>query len=384
MCGELCREPLRERSQTRGDLVEDPGPQKLGRERAPPPPGESQVRTLRGVKGAGPQNRGENPGKPQADDLLLLFPDIGSQRDGDLTPGSFFEGNSRQAPKGPWLGKARGQATQDKGPCEAIEHPSRGDLPPARGRDERTTNPPGKPLGNPVSSSVPVEALPQEALNIMVAKMVKCLLRKYRANEPTSYAELLNTLLMDNPDHYPVVFCQAIECILLVFGVDVKEVDPRRHIYIMVPNLGLTCDAMQRGGQGLPKAGLLVVVLTLILQNRDHSPEEEIWEALNKMGLYVGREHSIFGEPRELLTQVWVREGYLKYRQMPNSDPARYEFLWGPWAFLETSKEKFMEYLLRVNRRAFRSFPLPSAEDFWEEEEGAPQPNSTRVIFSPL
>nr|CAI9689772.1 unnamed protein product [Rangifer tarandus platyrhynchus] len=222
----------------------------------------------------------------------------------------------------------------------------------------------------PVSSSAPVTALPQEALNKMVTNMVKFLLHKYRAKEPTSYVELLNTFLMDNPDHYPVVFCQAIECILLVFGVDVKEVDPRRHIYIMVPNLGLTCDAMQRGGQGLPKAGLLVVVLILILQNRDHSPEEEIWEALNKMGVYVGREHSIFGEPRELLTQVWVREGYLKYRQVSDSDPARYEFLWGPRVFLETSKEKFMEYLLRVNRRAFRSFPLPSAEALREEEEG--------------
>nr|XP_020765289.1 melanoma-associated antigen 10-like [Odocoileus virginianus texanus]XP_020765290.1 melanoma-associated antigen 10-like [Odocoileus virginianus texanus] len=234
----------------------------------------------------------------------------------------------------------------------------------------------------PVSSSAPVEALPQEALNKMVTNMVKFLLHKYRAKEPTSYAELLNTLLMDNPDHYPVVFCQAIECILLVFGVDVKEVDPRRHIYIMVPNLGLTCDAMQRGGQGLPKAGLLVVVLTLILQNRDHSPEEEIWEALNKMGLYVGREHSIFGEPRELLTQVWVREGYLKYRQVSDSDPARYEFLWGPRAFLETSKEKFTEYLLRVNRRAFRSFPLPSAEAMREEEEGALSQSSSQADLS--
>ncbi|XP_043750925.1 melanoma-associated antigen 10-like isoform X2 [Cervus elaphus] len=222
----------------------------------------------------------------------------------------------------------------------------------------------------PVSSSAPVVALPQEALNKMVAKMVKFLLHKYRAKEPTSYAELLNTVLRDNQEHYPMVFCQAVECILLVFGVEMKEVDPRKHIYIMVPNLGLTCDARQRGGQGLPKTGLLVVVLSLILQNSDCSPEEEIWEALNKMGLYVGREHSMFGEPRELLTQVWVREGYLKYRQVPNSDPVRYEFLWGPRAFMETSKEKFLEYLLRVNRRAFRSFPLPSAEAVREEEEG--------------
>ena len=136
--------------------------------------------------------------------------------------------------------------------------------------------------------------------------MVKFLLCKYRTKEPTSDAELQNTVLKDNQEHYPVVFRQAVECILLVFGVDVKEVDPRKHIYIMVPCLGLTCDAMHRGGQGLPKASLLVAVLRLILQNRDCGPEEYIWGALNKMGVYVAREHSMFGKPRELLTEVWV------------------------------------------------------------------------------
>ena len=127
-----------------------------------------------------------------------------------------------------------------------------------------------------VSSSATEEALSQEALNKMVANMVKFLLRKYRTKVPTSDAELLHAVLRDNQEHYPVVFRRAVECVLLVFGVDVKEVDPRRHIYIMVPSLGLTCDAVQRGGQGLPKAGLLVVVLSLILQNRDCGPEEEI------------------------------------------------------------------------------------------------------------
>uniref|UniRef100_A0AC11CXG0 Uncharacterized protein n=1 Tax=Ovis aries TaxID=9940 RepID=A0AC11CXG0_SHEEP len=222
----------------------------------------------------------------------------------------------------------------------------------------------------PISLCATEEALPQEALNKMVANMVKFLLCKYRAKEPTSDAELLHTVLGGNQEHFPVVFRQAVECVLLVFGIDVRQVETAP-IYIMVPCLGLTCDVIQSGEQGLPKAGLLVVVLSLILQNGDRGPEEEIWRALNKMGVYVWKEHSIFGEPRELLTQVWVREGYLEYRQVPDSDPARFEFLWGPRAFAETSKEKFTEYLLRVNRRAFRSFPFPSAEAVREENEGS-------------
>ncbi|KAB0398869.1 hypothetical protein E2I00_006064 [Balaenoptera physalus] len=48
------------------------------------------------------------------------------------------------------------------------------------------------------------------------------------------------------------------------------------------------------------------------------------------MRVYAGKQHCICGEPRELLTKVWVQEGYLEYRQVPHSDPAHYEFLWGP------------------------------------------------------
>ena len=112
-------------------------------------------------------------------------------------------------------------------------------------------------------------------------------------------------------------------------------------------------------------------VHSLNMQNGDWAPEEAFWGALSRLGLCVGSEHCIFGEPRELLTQVWVQEGYLEYRQVPDSLPAHYEFLWGPWAYAETSKWQVMAFLLRVNQRAFRSFTLPSAEAVREEDSAA-------------
>ncbi|KAM7225279.1 hypothetical protein CapIbe_023256 [Capra ibex] len=126
---------------------------------------------------------------------------------------------------------------------------------------------------------------------------------------------MLKKVLRGNQEHFSEVFSQASESLQLVCGVEVKEVNPREHIYIMVPTLGLTCDAMPSGGQGLPKAGLL----TLIMQNGDGAPEEAFWGALSRIGLCVGSEHWVFGEPKELLTQVWVQEGYLEYQQVLDS-----------------------------------------------------------------
>ena len=40
------------------------------------------------------------------------------------------------------------------------------------------------------------------------------------------------------------------------------------------------------------------------------------------MGGCVWSEHFIFGKPREVLTQVWVWDGYLECQQVPDNDPA--------------------------------------------------------------
>nr|XP_020772127.1 melanoma-associated antigen 10-like [Odocoileus virginianus texanus] len=218
------------------------------------------------------------------------------------------------------------------------------------------------------ATSANVEALPQEILDRMMANLLNFLLLKYRAKELTSQAEMLNKVLRDNQEHFPLVFSEVSECLQLVFGVDVKEVDPVEHTYILVPTLGLTCDEMLSDGKGLPKAGFLVLVLSVIMRCGDPAPEEAVWEALSRLDVYVGRKHCVFGEPRELLTQVWVQEGYLRYQQVPDSHPARYEFLWGPRAYVETSKWHVMAFLLRITERALRAFPFLSAEDAGEEE----------------
>ncbi|XP_007470231.1 PREDICTED: melanoma-associated antigen 10-like [Lipotes vexillifer] len=224
---------------------------------------------------------------------------------------------------------------------------------------------------SPGAPSASAECLPQEALVVLMADLVAFLLVKYRARQPTSEAEMLSTVLWEHRDHFPEVFRHACECMQLVFGLDVKEVDPRERTYVLVPTLGLTWDAVLSDGQRSPEAGLLVPVLGVITLFGDRAPEEEVWGVPGNMGVCAGREPCIYGEPRELFTKVWVQEGYLEYRQVPHSDPARYEFLWGARVYAETSKWQGLEHLLRVNSSDPRSFPSLCAEGVSDEEEGA-------------
>ncbi|XP_039714579.1 melanoma-associated antigen 8-like isoform X1 [Pteropus medius] len=205
------------------------------------------------------------------------------------------------------------------------------------------------------------ESSQKEALRLKMGGLVAFLLLKYRTKEPASRSEMLSRVNKEHQDHFPEILSRASRCLRLLFGIEVKEVDPSNNIYFLGTTLGLTYD----GGHCMPKTGLLVTFLCLILLEGDCAPEEEVWKSLNVMGLYDGREHCIYGEPRELITSVWVREQYVVYRQVANSDPARFEFLWGPRAHAETSKLKVLEYLLNLKSKN----PLSEVAQRHEEEE---------------
>ena len=95
---------------------------------------------------------------------------------------------------------------------------------------------------------------------------------------------MLNTVLRDNQAHFPVVLREATQCLPLVFGVYVNKVDPGEHIYFLVPTLGLTLNEMQRDGQSIPKAVLLVMDLSLILLAGDLTPRRRSGEHLAGWG----------------------------------------------------------------------------------------------------
>ncbi|XP_013360982.1 PREDICTED: melanoma-associated antigen 8-like [Chinchilla lanigera] len=191
------------------------------------------------------------------------------------------------------------------------------------------------------------ESLPHVVLYDRIDALVDFLLHKYRRKELTSKAEMLHTFMKDYPEHFPPIFNKVSECLYMVFGIDVKEVDPPGQIYVLVPVLGLTA-----------KTGLLIMIITAIFRKGNHASENVIWLALNRMQVFDGSEHFIYVDLRKFITEDLVQEGYLEYRQVPNSDPALYEFLRGPRTRAETSKMKVLDHLVKINSRDPWSYPF--------------------------
>lgn len=154
------------------------------------------------------------------------------------------------------------------------------------------------------------------------------MLYKYQVKEMMSMDDIMGHIIREDMDHYHEILTRAAECMEMVFGLDVREIEPINYCYALFIKLGLTYDGMHNDEYSFPKSGLLILILSIVFMKGNRATEE-IWEVLNPLGIYAGVNHFIFGDPRELITDKFVREQYLEYQPVANSDPMQYEYVWG-------------------------------------------------------
>ncbi|KAG8508109.1 Melanoma-associated antigen B16, partial [Galemys pyrenaicus] len=218
----------------------------------------------------------------------------------------------------------------------------------------------------PATRKVPIDALEEK-----VAMLVNFMLLKYQTKESITKEDILNTVIKEDENHFTEILLRASERMEMIFGLDVQEVDATNHRYVLLIKLGLTYDGMMSDEEGVPKTGILILILGVIFMKGNRATEEEVWEVLNLTGIYAGVRHFVFGEPRQLITEDFVKENYLVYQQVEDSDPPQFEFMWGPRAHAETTKLKVLEFLAKVHGTDPSSFPAQYEEALQDEKERA-------------
>ncbi|XP_007469859.1 PREDICTED: melanoma-associated antigen B4-like [Lipotes vexillifer] len=277
------------------------------------------------------------------------------------TPPSSLAAGTRQEPQG-----APATSSHDAGDsCPGYEAG-------AQSQDEKS---PSTSQAAPCTHSICRDPLTRKAV-----MLVPFLLVMYKMTEPILQAALLKTIDEKDEKHFPEILSRASEIMELVFGLELKEVDPSSHSYALISKLAAPSEGSPSDESWLPKSGLLMVLLGAIFTKGNRATEEELWEFLNALGLYAGRRHLIFGEPRRLISKDFVQQKYLTYRQVPNSDPPRYQFLWGPRAHAETSKMKVLEFVAKISDTVPSAFPDLYEEALKDEEERAGVRAAARAV----
>ncbi|XP_047638766.1 melanoma-associated antigen B16-like [Phacochoerus africanus] len=121
-----------------------------------------------------------------------------------------------------------------------------------------------------------------DPLDEKVNLLVQFLLQKYQKRADHKGRQI-SDVIREHKDDFLEVLGEPSAHLELVFGVDVKEVDPTSHGYALVNKLGLTYDARLSGDEGRPETSLLIIILGMIFMKGNHATEEEISEVLNTM-----------------------------------------------------------------------------------------------------
>ncbi|XP_028713743.1 melanoma-associated antigen B2-like [Peromyscus leucopus] len=207
--------------------------------------------------------------------------------------------------------------------------------------------------------------------------LMEYMLTKYKQKEPLLREEMLNAVNKRFKEQFPEILKKASNRLDLVFGLELKEVQPNGQSYELVSKLDFQDDGSRSSELGLPNRGILIPLLGVIYLNGYCAPEEEVWHFLKSLGIYDGVPHLIFGDIRKLITEELVQEKYLEYRRVPDGDPPSYQFLWGPKAYAETSQAKVMEFLGNVSETGSSTYPSNYESALMEEDsahaEGATQ-----------
>lgn len=202
----------------------------------------------------------------------------------------------------------------------------------------------------------------RDPLTEMSNMLVQFLMQMYKMKKPIKKADMLKVVHKKYKNRFFEILSRASFSIEVVFGVDLKEVDGMKNFYDLVSKMDLPNNGRVTSSRGFPKTSLLMTILGVIFMKGNCATEQKIWEFLNKMKIYPGKRHFIFGEPKKLITQYFVKLKYLEYRQVSGSDPPCFEFLWGPRAYAETSKMKVLQFFAKINQT------IPSAFTPWYEE----------------
>lgn len=105
-----------------------------------------------------------------------------------------------------------------------------------------------------------------------------------------------------------MIFRNTCKCAEVVFGIEVKEVDPFCHSYVLVKTVDLTSDWGLSDHQSTPNTSLLIFVLGMIFMETDFTLEK-IWEILRKIGVYGDKKGFIYGNPKSSFPDNWCRNG---------------------------------------------------------------------------
>ncbi|NXP29153.1 NSE3 protein, partial [Scytalopus superciliaris] len=183
-------------------------------------------------------------------------------------------------------------------------------------------------------------------------ELIQFLLVKDQKKIPIKRADMLKNVIREYRDAYTEIMNQAGRTLQEVFGLQLVEIDPKRHTYILISTLPRAEGNHPCRGKEKAKIGLLIVILSFIFMKGNLVKDSALWEFLRWLRVYPGEQHEIFGDVQKLVTEEFVRQKYLETTPIPLTEPTQFNYQWGPRAAKETSKKDILNFVAKVHGKS--------------------------------
>ncbi|XP_034996608.1 non-structural maintenance of chromosomes element 3 homolog [Zootoca vivipara] len=202
-----------------------------------------------------------------------------------------------------------------------------------------------------------LERRPQNQVELKANELVQFFLFKDQKKLPIKRADILKHVVKDYKDVFPEILRRANGILQLVFGMELVEIDPKNHTYIVINKLPPLKQKSFEDNDIVCKMGLLLAILGLIFMKGNVAKESAVWELLKRLRIdSSGGSYKAFGDVKKLVAEEFVKQKYLEYTRLPHTDPPEFEFRWGPRAVKEITKEEVLQFVAKIKNRDPKSW----------------------------
>ncbi|NWU41897.1 NSE3 protein, partial [Hylia prasina] len=168
-----------------------------------------------------------------------------------------------------------------------------------------------------------------------VSELVQFLLVKDQKKIPIKRADMLKNVIREYKDAYSEIVNRAGQTLQEVFGLQLVEIDSKRHTYILINNLPHVEGKYLCRDEEKEKMGLLLIILSFIFMKSNSVKDTRDTPPCTPQNL-PGRGHH-----RALCR-------YLEITPIPLTDPPEFKYQWGPRAEKEISRKDVLNIVAKI------------------------------------
>ncbi|KAL1020505.1 hypothetical protein UPYG_G00000950 [Umbra pygmaea] len=190
-----------------------------------------------------------------------------------------------------------------------------------------------------------LDRLTPAQVDLKTAEVVQFIFVKDQKKIPIRRADIVKHVVKEYRNIYPEILKRTSRTFETVFGLSLKEIDSKNHVYILVNKLDPPDGELLSMTPSNPKTGLLFVILGIIFMKGGVVKESMVWNTLKKLRVDPGEKHVDFGDVKKVVIEEFVKQRYLEHVRVPHTEPLEFEFRWGQRADIEVSKVKLLEFM---------------------------------------